>query len=168
MIATHSYVIFFFGRCLPVRRFPDKPRKKNSSLVQQSVLGLSRNADYHNHSIISVRTHKLRRTMCLIRAINLPCALFRLSFLGARRLFLTTYIDPFYPELNLHITSPDLLRLSMSPMHSSHYAAETKRWWMHFLVVFWQHLVDRIYSLREGVWDVWRDPPAGSIAWPPT
>ncbi|KAH8119027.1 hypothetical protein DFH11DRAFT_1562529 [Phellopilus nigrolimitatus] len=104
----------------------------------------------------------------VVMQIIIIIALYRLSFLGARRLFLTTYIDPFYPELNLHITSPDLLRLSMSPMHSSHYASETKRWWMHFLVMFWQHLVDRIYSLREGVWDVWRDPPAGSIAWPPT
>ncbi|KAI5118835.1 hypothetical protein M0805_006155 [Coniferiporia weirii] len=104
----------------------------------------------------------------LVIQIFIFVSFYRLISMGARRLFLTTYIDPFYPELHLHITNPNLLRLS-GPEHgrSDLYDTGTQTEWIRLLGAIWQELVERICSLREGVWDIWRDPPR-DVTWPPT
>ncbi|KAL5528647.1 hypothetical protein ACEPAF_7783 [Sanghuangporus sanghuang] len=93
-------------------------------------------------------------------------AFYHLTSLGARQLFLTTYIDPFYPELYLHVTDPDHLHLSM-PSHSNFGLHTSLYNWKYALLASWHAVLDRMLTLKESVWDVWRDPPR-SIPWPPT
>ncbi|KAL5507494.1 hypothetical protein ACEPAH_6950 [Sanghuangporus vaninii] len=93
-------------------------------------------------------------------------AFYHLTSLGARQLFLTTYIDPFYPELYLHVTDPDHLHLSM-PSHSNFGLQSSPYNWKYALLASWHAVLDRMLTLKETVWDVWRDPPR-SIPWPPT
>ncbi|KAL5485409.1 hypothetical protein ACEPAI_8051 [Sanghuangporus weigelae] len=93
-------------------------------------------------------------------------AFYHLTSLGARRLFLTTYIDPFYPELYLHVTDPDHLHLSM-PSHSNFGLHTSPYNWKYVLLASWHAVLDRMLTLKESLWDVWRDPPR-SMPWPPT
>ncbi|EJD02739.1 uncharacterized protein FOMMEDRAFT_167911 [Fomitiporia mediterranea MF3/22] len=97
-------------------------------------------------------------------------AFYRLTTLGARRLFLTTYIDPFYPELHLHFTNPDLVQLSMTAPDM--YAAIASppvptTGWIRFFLAGWHTILNSLLVLRDSMWDIWRDPPQG-ITWPPT
>ena len=87
--------------------------------------------------------------------------------MGARHLFLTTYIDPFYPELYIHVTDPDHLHLSMAPNAYSELPISASSSWLGTILASLRALLDRILTLKESLWDVWMDTPQ-STPWPPT
>ena len=92
----------------------------------------------------------------------------RWSSLRARRLFLTTYMDPFYPGLHLHVTNPDLLRMaSSSSGNFSSYDTHKNSGWVQSIKILWYHLSDSLCALPNILWEASTDPPR-TITWSPT
>ncbi|KAG5725898.1 hypothetical protein E4T56_gene5117 [Termitomyces sp. T112] len=107
----------------------------------------------------------------LVVQLALVIAIYRISVTRAQDLFLTTYYDPFYPDLHLYITKPDTLQFSM---HDSSRAS----WdiipytfylegWKASTLQIWHNLSIMVSNWQQLLWEnVGEGPP--QISWPPT
>jgi serine/arginine repetitive matrix protein 2 len=102
---------------------------------------------------------------------------FRFATARARDIFLTTYYDPFYPDLHLYITKPDALRhsvvssLARAPSWSLHSLRETLR--RHGWNVVVKEILDRLLLVvsdwQRQAWEAWGfEDQLLKISWPPT
>ncbi|EPQ57166.1 hypothetical protein GLOTRDRAFT_115203 [Gloeophyllum trabeum ATCC 11539] len=98
--------------------------------------------------------------------------MYKVSVLRARRIFLTTYYDPFYPDLHLHLIKRDTLH---------HVSITTPTSWSIFSIPdgvqrvgwrgafseMWGNMTLGVTNLQQHVWRVWgaEDQP---LSWPPT
>src|SRR5262245_14167061 len=95
----------------------------------------------------------------------------------ARDIFLTTYYDPFYPDLHLYITKPDTLRhsivasLARVPSWSLLTLRETLK--RHGWKVVVKEVLDRFILVisywQRLAWEAWGlEDQLQKISWPPT
>ncbi|KAJ7251800.1 hypothetical protein B0H12DRAFT_1118928 [Mycena haematopus] len=96
--------------------------------------------------------------------------IYQLQKRSAKELFLTTYYDPFYPDLHLYGIKYDYLTFRRtSPTMTS----LSNTWRQEGFRAFWAHLVDMLVLLfadwRADTWRRWGgDNVQQSIQWPPT
>lgn len=90
----------------------------------------------------------------------------------ARNTFLTTYYDPFYPDLHLYVSKPDtrhpMLSSSGTPWLS---IPDTLRHegWKASTEQIWDNVSIMISDWQRLIWEAWGDDGIGSnVAWPPT
>ncbi|KAF7977750.1 hypothetical protein HWV62_2838 [Athelia sp. TMB] len=88
----------------------------------------------------------------------------------AKNMFLTTYYDPYYPELHLYVTNPDTIRLSMN--HTARWSLSSVPGTLYhggFKAVAsdaWRGLAMAVYDWQQSIWETWGVPAPAS--WPPT
>jgi len=100
--------------------------------------------------------------MCVVIQLLICLILYRIVSIAALNAFLTTYIDPFNPELYLHITDPEIFRaMTDSPNH-----AARRTDWTRYAFRTLHTFVDHLLSVQD-VWYPWSNP-SRSVAWPPT
>jgi hypothetical protein len=98
----------------------------------------------------------------------------RYSGARARDMFLTTYYDPFYPDLHLHAVKPDLLRhsiLSSSLKPSISFTAIPARvdslgLWAALAEIS-NNATAIVADWQRAAWETW-GAPSSTMSWPPT
>ncbi|GLB37275.1 hypothetical protein LshimejAT787_0403260 [Lyophyllum shimeji] len=97
--------------------------------------------------------------------------MYRLTATRARDLFLTTYYDPFYPDLHLYTSRPDTLRLSMDaasgPSWFSIPDTFQREGWKASSRQIWHNLSVIIWDWQQLLWEAFGDQTT-STTWPPT
>jgi hypothetical protein len=99
-----------------------------------------------------------------------------ISISRAKDIFLTTYYDPFYPDLHLYTVKPDTHHDSTS------FSASRTPWtflsmldtiqregWRIAAAEIWGKLVVVVSGWQRQAWEAWgADDPVQSMSWPPT
>ncbi|KAF5386174.1 hypothetical protein D9615_002384 [Tricholomella constricta] len=98
--------------------------------------------------------------------------MYRVTVMRAKDLFLTTYYDPFYPEMHLYTSRPDTLRLSMlsssGPSWFSIPDIFHREGWKAFSRHIWHNLSVLVWDWQQLVWETLGEGAAQSSSWPPT
>ena len=87
-------------------------------------------------------------------------------------MFLTTYYDPFYPDLHLYSGKPYTYSYSISssytnpPMSIS--AILERDGWLAVLPGLWDNLLASVSAWQTHAWETWGAAGYGQISWPPT
>jgi serine/arginine repetitive matrix protein 2 len=101
----------------------------------------------------------------------------RFATVRARELFLTTYYDPFYPDLHLYTTKPDTLRHSVvssmirSPSWSVFSLPYTFRryGWRAVAEQIWDSFSLFVWDCQRQAWEAWgAEDQLRGTSWPPT
>ncbi len=82
-------------------------------------------------------------------------------------MFLTTYYDPFYPDLHLYPTKPETYQHSISIFS----IAETlqRDGWRAVTGVIWNNCAAMVADAQKWAWDTWGyDELQQRAPWPPT
>lgn len=95
-----------------------------------------------------------------------------LSNMRARRLFLTTYYDPFYSDLYLVPRAPSAANPSAIPPYPSWYeipAMMARKGWQAVLRDVWSGTMCALSlgSCEQSAPDVWNNGVPGQLGWPP-
>jgi hypothetical protein len=117
-------------------------------------------------------------SVCPIEAFYPPLSnyLHSISTIRARDLFLTTYYDPFYPDLHLYTTKPDTLHHSISSSLSrtswsiiSILDILRRDGWKALAEAMWNNLVVIVSDWQKHAWETWgADVIQENAPWPPT
>jgi len=99
--------------------------------------------------------------------------LYRLSHARSRQLFLTTYYEPLYPDLYLHVTHPERFRQSlesvMSPWSIYHVPDTWARaGWKGVLLEFAGNVTLQVSDWQRQMQEVWTTTNSRTdVPWPP-
>jgi hypothetical protein len=90
-------------------------------------------------------------------------------------MFLTTYYDPFYPDLHLYTMKPDTRHRSISSSVSrtswtflTTLDTIQQEGWRTAAADMWGDLSVIVTGWQRQVWEVWGDDRARTMSWPPT
>ncbi|RDB24915.1 hypothetical protein Hypma_008048 [Hypsizygus marmoreus] len=111
--------------------------------------------------------------IALVLQVVLILIMYRVLVTKARDLFLTTYYDPFYPDLHLYTSRPDTLRHSMVSSSGTPWLSIPNtllhEGWKSFTVQVWENLAIIIGSWQQLLWESLGSDDTPQIAsWPPT
>ncbi|KAI0044998.1 hypothetical protein FA95DRAFT_1561637 [Auriscalpium vulgare] len=106
----------------------------------------------------------------------LTIIILRTSQIYARRLFLTTYFDPFHSELHLHPTKPEFnydanIFAFIRRMDAQSSYPDGRFWIIDSLVAPLRSISDVIARIQRQAWDTWGAPDhelRRNGSWPPT
>ncbi|OCH90254.1 hypothetical protein OBBRIDRAFT_609900 [Obba rivulosa] len=107
----------------------------------------------------------------LILQAVLLLVMYRLSVIRAKRMFLTTYYDPFYPDLYLHITKSDTFSYFIPlPSWSFSSLSDTlgRAGWSGVVAEGWGNATRALYYWVRPTWDLPFTRSQGRMSWPPT
>ncbi|CAL1707874.1 unnamed protein product [Somion occarium] len=115
-------------------------------------------------------------TICLFVIIQVAIfiAMYRHSNVRARKLFLSTYYDPFNPDIFLHITNPEnvyhLIPYTFTWSPTSIPDAISREGWRGVTSELWGNVTCLATDIQRRVWDAWsaRDHSISWESWPPT
>lgn len=105
--------------------------------------------------------------------INLP-SLYRLSHVRSRELFLTTYYDPLFSDLDLHVTHPERFIQSLetvTPPWSIYHVSDTwaRAGWTGVLSEFAGNITPQVSDWQRQMQEYWRTTHSRTgMPWPPT
>lgn len=104
----------------------------------------------------------------LVVQIMILLIFYRISVIRAKHDFLTTYYDPFFPDLYLHVTKPDTTCHSI-PSRCLPVTAERAAW-TRSLADLWANLSCTVSRWQRLTWDLWTSgsPKPQGTMWPPT
>jgi len=97
----------------------------------------------------------------------------RLSHVRSRKLFLSTYYEPLYPDLYLHVTHPERFRQSfesVTPPWSVYHVPGTwaRTGWTGVLSEFAGNVTLYVSGWQKQMQEAWRNTASGTdIPWPP-
>ncbi|KAH9945686.1 hypothetical protein B0H21DRAFT_744238 [Amylocystis lapponica] len=111
--------------------------------------------------------------------ISIQCAVWfimhRISVTRAKSMFLTTYYDPYYPDLYLYVDKPDTLYTSIptsscrSAYHTSDAIAPIG--WTDLVADMWSQTMCSVSQWQNQQWAAWsanHPQRRGALSWPPT
>ncbi|KAG6888002.1 hypothetical protein C0992_009955 [Termitomyces sp. T32_za158] len=105
------------------------------------------------------RRRQVFRMICFFSIIQLTLviAMYRISATRARELFLTTYYDPYYPDLHLYITKSDTLQFSMHSLSKVSWFTSLHDFhpegWKASALQIWHNLSIIIWNWQQLLWD---------------
>ncbi|KAG6886267.1 hypothetical protein C0993_006677 [Termitomyces sp. T159_Od127] len=95
--------------------------------------------------------------LVLIIQLSLVAAMYRISATRARELFLTTYYDPFYPDLHLYITKSDTSQFSMHSLTRASWFTLPHTFyfegWKASALQIWHNLSIIVWNWQQLLWD---------------
>ncbi|KAF8629203.1 hypothetical protein AX17_005788 [Amanita inopinata Kibby_2008] len=110
--------------------------------------------------------------VAIMLQVILILAMYQFATKQARNIFLSTYYDPFYPDLHLYTIRPDTLRRTISSSgipKISVLDSFQRDGWKATLGLAWDNVCIFIYDLRTRIWETWGDDSTQRVAsWPPT
>jgi len=98
----------------------------------------------------------------------------RLSHVRSRQLFLSTYYDPLFPDLDLHVTHPERFIQSVenvTPPWSIYHVPDTwaRAGWMGVLSEFAGNVTLHVSDWQRQMQEHWRNTYSRTeMPWPPT
>ncbi|KAF8626843.1 hypothetical protein AX15_004672 [Amanita polypyramis BW_CC] len=103
--------------------------------------------------------------------VVLILAMYQFATKQARDIFLSTYYDPFYPDLHLYTIRPDTLRQRVSSSSSWISFLDTlqRDGWKATFSLLQDTVSLYIYDIRTRIWETWGGDATQQVAsWPPT
>ncbi|KAK2467820.1 hypothetical protein APHAL10511_000115 [Amanita phalloides] len=107
----------------------------------------------------------------LVMQTILIFVMYHLAMKQAKDIFLSTYYDPFYPDLHLYTIRPDTHRHQLSSSSSWMSILDTFRrdGFGATFALFWDKFSIFTYDLRTQIWETWGEGTTQQVAsWPPT
>jgi serine/arginine repetitive matrix protein 2 len=141
------------------------------SVEQLDNLESYNSATYHHYCYVPVRQAILDNERPSEQVVH------RFATIRARELFLTTYYDPFYPDLHLYTTKPDTLRHSVmssmvrSPSWSVFSLSHSfqRYGWRAVAEQIWDRFCLFICDCQRQAWEAWgAEDQLSGTSWPPT